>query len=137
MKKRIAIGSDHRGFDVKKKLIDHLFNDVDIEWQDIGTFTDERTDYPPFAQEVARLVAEGAADLGILSCGSGIGIAVAANRYKKIYAGVVWNTQVAQMAKEDDNINILVIPADFVTFEEAIEITQAWLSSTFKKGRYQ
>ncbi len=138
MQYRIAIGTDHRGFELKKELLGRRhIGEHEVLWQDVGTFSKERTDYPQFAKAVVRLMLEGEADLGILSCGTGIGIAVAANRFTGIYAGVVWNEAVARMAKEDDNINVLVIPADFMNFEEAIRCIDAWLTADFKGGRYQ
>jgi ribose 5-phosphate isomerase B len=135
---RIVIGADHRGFELKNELIKHQqIGAHAITWQDIGTFSAERTDYPPFAKKVAAVILAGDADLGLLSCGSGIGIAIAANRYKGIYAGVVWNEPVARMAKEDDNVNVLVLPADFISIDDGYKLVKAWLSSSFKEGRYQ
>ena len=75
-------------------------------------------------------------DLGVLLCGTGIGMAIAANRFKHIYAGITWNKEVAQRARQEDSINILVIPADFVSVAEAKEITNAWLSTNFKQAEY-
>lgn len=137
-KHRIAIGSDHRGFDLKNLLKDFAnFGPHTIEWTDVGTFTPERTDYPLYAEKVVHLIKTNQADQGILLCGSGIGVAMAANRFKGIYSGVVWNEKVARSAKEDDNVNVLSIPADYLSIHEVPDIVQAWLSSGFKEGRYQ
>jgi Ribose 5-phosphate isomerase RpiB len=76
------------------------------------------------------------ADTGLLICGSGIGMAIAANRFKGIYAGVAWNPEIAQAAREDDNINMLVLPADYITHLESPAIITAWINAQFKEGRY-
>lgn len=138
MKYKIAIGTDHRGYDLKQAIIkvEQWGNDA-IEWIDVGTMTSERTDYPMYADLVVEALAMGEADLGILLCGSGIGMAVAANRFPGIFAGVVWNEDVARMAKEDDNINVLVLPADFIDKDVAFKLIGAWLSARFKGGRYE
>lgn len=136
----LAIGVDHRGFELKEYLLAHRqVGEIDISWRDVGCSSAEECDYPPFAQEVARLVKSKEVDAGILSCGTGIGMAVAANRFAGIYAGLVWNPDVARRAKEEDNVNILVIPADYVADFEALSCLEAWLKATFKKevARYQ
>ncbi len=138
MNYRIAIGTDHRGYELKEFLKEnHTIGCSVIDWIDVGAQSSHRTDYPPFALQVSSLVITNEVDLGILLCGSGIGMAIAANRFAGIYAGVVWNEQLAQMAKEDDNVNVLVLPADFVTQEQALPIVRSWLSATFQAGRYQ
>lgn len=135
---RIAIGTDHRGFELKNLLKDFAnFGPHTIEWTDVGTFTPERTDYPIYALEVVNRVRYHEVDRGILLCGSGIGVVIAANRFKGIYSGVAWNEKVARSAREDDNVNVLSLPADYLTIHEAPDIIEAWLSARFKKGRYQ
>jgi ribose 5-phosphate isomerase B len=135
---KIAIGTDHRGFDHKNVIQNGVSNDVrHIEWIDVGCFSKERTDYPHYALEVVKLIQDKKADVGILLCGTGIGMAVAANRFEGMFAGVVWNTQTAQRAKEEDNINILVLPADYITAQQAVQLVMIWLDTQFKGGRYQ
>ncbi len=135
---RLAIGSDHRGFELKNLLKDFAnFGPHTIEWIDVGTFTPDRTDYPLYTLKVVNLIRYHEADKGIMLCGSGIGVAIAANRFKEIYAGVAWNEKVARSAMEDDNVNILSLPADYLTIHEVPAIVEAWLSAEFKKGRYQ
>jgi ribose 5-phosphate isomerase B len=131
---KITIGSDHRGFDLKSQIIEHF---KDIKWLDVGTNSKERTDYPIFAKKVCNNILKKEADLGILLCGSGVGVGIAANRFKGIYAAVCWNAQVAQSAKADDNANVLVLPANFISKEEALAIIKAWLGAEFKGGHYQ
>ena len=131
---KICIGSDHRGFELKQVIIEEL---PEIEWIDVGTHNDKRTDYPLFAEKVCKNILSGKSEFGVLICGSGIGMSIAANRHKKIYAGLCWSESVAKAAKEDDNINILVLPASFVGPEQAVLMIKDWLSSKFKGGHYQ
>jgi len=134
---KIAIGADHRGFPLKSYVM--ALSSVaghEIEWVDYGTDSPERTDYPIYAKRVAEAVREKKADRGVLLCGTGVGMAVAANRLKHIYAAVFWNPQIACVAREDDNVNIAVLASDYVTDTEAHAILTAWLTCAFKKERY-
>ena len=134
----IAIGADHRGFSTKAYIKQYLVtSDEPIAWVDVGSFNQERTDYPIYAKTVVTALQKKEVELGILLCASGVGMAVAANRYRGIRAGVAWNDQVATMCREDDNVNILVIPTDFVSEKQAISIITHWLTARFKGGRYQ
>lgn len=128
---KVAIGADHRGFVYKQ-----MFLEKHSEWEDVGAFNDERSDFPVFAQKVVSSIESGQTQEGILLCGTGTGMAITANRFKKIYAAVVWNTEVAQLAKEHNNANILVIPVDFVSFEQSEEMIAAWRNASFLEGRY-
>ncbi len=131
---KISIGSDHKGFELKDKIKNHF---KDFEWLDVGTQSTQRTDYPIYAKSVCSNIINNNGDLGILICGSGIGVSIAANRFKNIYAGLCWNDDVAKLAKAHDGINVLVLPAEFVTEEQAFQIIQTWLSTEFEGGRYQ
>lgn len=134
----IAIGSDHRGFQCKEYLKKYGSDAaIPIKWIDVGTHNQERSDYPLYAHAVVKKMMNKQAERGILLCGSGIGMAIYANRFAGIFAGVAWNVQVAQVSREDDNTNILVIPTDFVTSEQAVSIVHRWLTAIFKKERYQ
>ncbi|MBX9830827.1 ribose 5-phosphate isomerase B [Candidatus Babeliales bacterium] len=131
---KISIGADHRGFALKKHLINHF---QEYAWSDQGTHTDERTDYPLYAKRVCQEILSGQADVGIVLCGSGVGMAIAANRFKGIYAALCWNEEVARMARSDDGANVLVLAADFTTPEQAVALVKAWLSAEFKGEQYQ
>ena len=135
---RIVIGADHRGYAMKEWLKANLsISSKDIDWIDVGAYSDERSDYPEFAIAAVKPMREDKADYGVLICGTGVGMAITANRFAGMYAGVVWNTAVARVSKEDDNTNIVVLPSDFVSNEQAVEMVQTWLGAEFKKGRYQ
>ena len=134
----IAIGSDHRGYALKQRLINSCtsFNDTQVEWVDVGAFDTERSDYPLFAIKAVEAMKSGQATHAVLLCGSGNGMAITANRYVGIYACVAWNKELARLSKEDDNCNILVLPADFINEHDANAMVKAWLQAEFKNGRY-
>ena len=130
---KIAIGADHRGFLHKEFIKQHMGI---IEWVDVGTHNTERTDYPIFADKVVQLMLNGAASAGVLLCASGGGMAIAANRYKHMYAVVAWSDEIAKQCKIEDNANVLVVPSDFVSCEDAVNMIDLWLAQEFKGGRY-
>jgi len=138
---KIAIGADHKGYELKKKLIEHFGQDDGqdghYQWLDVGADSDQRTDYPIFAKKVCDAITSGQAQLGVLICGSGIGMSIAANRVKHIYAALCWNELVASAARQDDGANVLVLPANYVSFEQSIAIFNAWVNTKFKGGRYK
>lgn len=131
---KISIGTDHRGVNLKQKIIQHFSK---IEWIDLGSNDAQKTDYCIYAKKVCENILSGKSDLGILICGSGIGMSIAANRMKKIYAGLCLNEEMAKAAREDDNINVLVLGADFLSPERAFSIIEAWRLAKFKGGHYQ
>ena len=130
---KIAIGTDHRSFLHKEFIKQHMQN---VEWIDVGTHNEERTDYPIFADKVVQLILNHEVSAGVLLCASGGGMAIAANRYKHIYAAVAWNDEIARICKQDDNANVLVLPSDFVSYENAVNMIDIWLAQEFKGGRY-
>ena len=135
---KIALGTDHRGFVLKELLKKHTnIASREIEWVDLGAHDAIRSDYPIFVDKVCEAMSSKSADYGILLCGSGVGMSIAANRYSGIYAALVWNQEVARMCKEEDNANVLVLPADFISEVQMLALVAAWLSATFKGGRYQ
>lgn len=134
----IAIGNDHHGFVQKQIIKEQLtIENQPIEWLDVGSYGPERVNYPPYGIAVAHSLREGEAQYGILLCGTGVGMAIVANRFKGIYAAVAWNEELARKSKEDDKANILVIPSDYVRNEDVIKMIKAWILASFKGGRYQ
>jgi ribose 5-phosphate isomerase B len=130
----IVIGADHRGFEHKeyiKKYVD------DVQFFDIGAYDAQRSDYPLFAHAACKKIVAGEADCGILLCGSGVGMAIVANRYKTIRAALVWSVETAARSKEDDNANVLVLPSDYISLEESVAMIAAWRLAEFKGGRYE
>lgn len=133
----IAIGADHRGYAAKQILLGQAEVDgIIIEWVDCGTDSDERTDYPIYAQRVCHRVQESETDFGVLVCGTGVGMAIAANRFFGIYAALVWNAEIARRSREEDKANVLVLPADYLEHDEIMHCLKAWLSAEFIESRY-
>ena len=132
----IAIGSDHGGYKLKEEIKKYL-EEIGIEYKDFGTNTEERTDYPIYAKKVAEAIINKECDKGILLCKSGCGMAIVANKYKGIRAGLIVNENEARFAKADDDINVVTISGNNTSIEEAVKIIRMWLATEFKGGRYQ
>lgn len=133
---RIAIGSDHAGFKLKQQLLGYL-GQKGSTVLDQGTHSEESTDYPDYAHAVAREVLAGNADLGIVICGSGNGVNITANKHSGIRSALAWLPEVARLAREHNNANVLALPARFLSEQEAKAITDAFLEATFEGGRHQ
>lgn len=136
MTKRIALAADHAGFDEKEKIKKTL-DELGVEYEDLGTNSSESVDYPDFAKALASKVAGGEFEQGILVCGSGTGMAIAANKVKGIRAAVAWQPDIARLAREHNNANVLALPGRFTTEEEAAEIVKAWFAADFEGGRHE
>ena len=132
----LAIGSDHAGFKLKNELLVHLL-EKGLELQDFGPDTADSVDYPDYAHKVAESVATGENDLGILICGSGNGVCITANKHKGIRAALAWEEEIAALARQHNNANVLCVPARFVSKAKAFKIVDAWLDATFEGGRHQ
>lgn len=130
---RVFIAADHRGFELKNQLIEYV-QEKDIRTDDLGNFEyDPQDDYPEFAQKVAKAVLQNPTEhLGIVVCGSGIGVSVAANRFPGIVCGVGFNTDQIRHARANDHINVLSIPSDYVDEEKAKALIDAFLEATPK-----
>lgn len=133
---KIALGSDHAGLKLKKEIMKHL-EGKDIEFKDFGTNTEESCDYPDYAKEVANQVANKNYDLGILICGTGIGISIAANKVPGIRAALCSDTFSAHSSREHNNANILALGERVVGAGLALDIVDTFLSSEFQGGRHQ
>jgi ribose 5-phosphate isomerase B len=133
---KVALASDHAGFAVKEKVKDVL-RELGIEFEDLGSFSDNSVDYPDFAIKVTGKVVDGAADQGLLVCGSGTGMAIAANKVKGIRAAVGFSEQAARLAREHNDANVLTIGSRTTSLEEIPAIIRAWFSSSFQSGRHK
>jgi ribose 5-phosphate isomerase B len=136
MSEVIPIGADHAGFALKEQLKQELAS-LGYEPLDIGTHSADSTDYPDYAHPVAHRVETGEAARGILLCGTGLGMAYAANRHPGVRAAVAWTPEVARLARAHNDANVLVLPARFVTEAEGREILRAWLTTPFEGGRHE
>ena len=132
----ISIGSDHAGFELKKQIIDYLKNKSFIVI-DKGCFSEERADYPDFAHHTAESVITKESEFGILMCGSGNGINMTANKHKGIRAALCWTSEIAAMARQHNDANVLVLPARYITISEALKCVDVFLSEKFVGGRHQ
>jgi len=132
----VATGSDHAGFEYKRQIVD-LLKSKGIEVIDFGTSSAESTDYPDYAHEVARSVAAGKAEVGILVCGTGIGMSITANKHRGIRAANVESKMAARMAREHNNANVLAIGSRLLSWEQAVDIIEEFLSAEFQGGRHQ
>jgi len=132
---KVAIGADHAGYETKEK-IKRVLDEMGIEYEDLGTYSTEPVDYPDFGAAVGKKVASGEADEGIVICGSGIGIAIAANKIKGIRAAQAWNEETARLARQHNNANVLAIGARVLPEEEIQKILKAWFEAKFEGGRH-
>ncbi len=132
---RIAAGADHRGYALKQKIIDHLTQEGH-EVTDMGATSPERCDFPDFAFPVAQSVACGDHDRGVLICGSGIGMSIAANKVPGIRAAFCPTDEIAFYSRAHNDANVLVLAGDFTTDDQARAILTKWLDTPFQGGRY-
>lgn len=135
MSEVIPIGADHAGFALKELLKQELAA-LGYAPLDLGTHSADSTDYPDYAHPVAHRVETGEAARGVLLCGTGLGMAYAANRHPGVRAAVAWTPEIARLARAHNDANVLVLPARFVSDAEGREILRAWLSTPFEGGRH-
>ena len=133
---RIALGADHRGVDLKTR-VKQLLDRQDLDYEDFGPDTSEPVDYPDYAASVARSVASGTCDRGILICGSGIGMAIAANKVRGIRAAPITTPEAARLARGHNDANVLALGAGATAVDDALAIVEAFLSAPFEGGRHQ
>lgn len=132
---KIAIGCDHAGFPYKKVITD-LLESKQIAVLDHGTHSLDSVDYPDFVHPVANDVESGTVQLGIVICGSGNGVAITANKHAGIRAALCWDTELATLARQHNDANVIAIPARFVSEEKAVEMVDAFLNTKFEGGRH-
>jgi ribose 5-phosphate isomerase B len=135
MSELIPIAADHAGFELKEQLEQRL-RERGFEVKDLGTDSPSSTDYADFAHPLARLVSSGESKRGVLLCGTGLGMAYVANRYPNVRAAVVWSPEIAELARRHNDANVLVLPARFLSPEDAERILEVWLSTDFEGGRH-
>ena len=135
MEKTVIIGADHAGFVLKNRVKDHL---EELGWHvvDVGTLTKDPVDYPDYGHVVAEKIAKRDAPLGILLCGTGIGMSIVANRHKGVRAALCWNADIARLARADDDANILVLGARVLEDSVALGCVDIFLKTPFEGGRH-
>lgn len=135
MTKKIALAADHAGYEEKEKLKATL-DEMGVKYEDMGTNSADSVDYPDYALKVAEAVSSGDYDQGLLVCGSGTGMAIAANKVPGIRAAVAWNEDIARLARQHNDANVLSIAARFTPYDEVKKIVKAWFDADFEGGRH-
>ncbi len=130
----IFLGADHRGYKLKEDIKKYL-DEKGVQYKDCGTYSEERTDYPLIAKAVCSTM-DTKKDKAVLICGSGIAMAMTANKFKGVRAGVCFNEGAVRDGKEHGDLNVLVLPADFMKIDEAVKIVDLWQELKFLEGRY-
>ena len=136
LSKPIAIGADHAGYEFKSAILEILHN-KGLAVKDHGTYSADSVDYPDFAHPVANAVQNGEAGLGILICGSGNGVAITANKHQDVRAALCWQADLAKLAREHNNANVLCVPARFVSLAVAEEMVNTFIDTQFEGGRHE
>lgn len=136
MERKIVIGGDHAGFDLKEILKSYL-QERDWNIHDVGTHSSDSVDYPDFAHKLAELVDNEEYNIGILICGSANGVNITANKYANVRSAIAWQPEIAELAKQHNNANVLALPARFISESEAKSILDSFLNSEFEGGRHQ
>ena len=133
---KIAVGCDHGGIVLKESVVNTL-KALGTEVVDLGCYSTDSVDYPEYGEKVAKAVASGEADAGVIMCGTGIGISIAANKVKGIRAAVVTNTYMAKLTKNHNNANIIALGGRVISPDEAKDIVEAWYTAEYEGGRHQ
>ncbi len=133
---KLALGADHAGYVLKEHIKEYL-KSKNIDFKDVGTFKIESCDYPEFAYKVGQAVVNEEADLGILICGTGIGMSITANKIKGIRAALVHDEQTAKLSRQHNDANVLCLGGRILSEEEAIKIVEVWLNTSFEGGRHE
>jgi len=133
---KIAIAADHAGFEEKKKVKKTL-DALGVAYEDMGTYSLDSVDYPDYARKVAEAVSRGDYEQGLLVCGSGTGMAITANKVRGVRAAVAWNEEIARLARQHNNANVLSIGARVTPVEDIPGIVKAWFAADFEGGRHE
>lgn len=136
MPKKIAIGGDHAGFEYKNKMILAL-QEAGYEVKDFGPFSNASVDYPDYVHPLATAIEQGEFDLGIVICGSGNGVAITANKHQGIRAALCWNEDLAALARQHNDANVIAIPARFVSYDLAEKMAKIFIETEFEGGRHE
>lgn len=133
--KKIAIACDHAGFEYKEIIKKHLEGKFEVE--DFGTFSPDSVDYPDFVHPAADSIEQGRNELGILICGSGEGVAITANKHQNIRCALCWMPELASLARQHNDANMIALPARFIASQLATDIVDTFLNTPFEGGRHQ
>ena len=135
MTRKIALAADHAGYEEKEKIKATL-DELGIEYVDMGTASTDSVDYPDYARKVGEAVSSGDFEQGLLVCGSGTGMAIAANKIHGVRAAVAWSPDIARLARQHNDANVLSLPARFMSEGDAVNVVKAWFETDFEGGRH-
>ena len=135
MAKKVAIGGDHAGFEYKAKLVSKL-ESQGYEVKDFGPFSTASVDYPDYVHPLCSAIEAGEFELGIVICGSGNGVAITANKHQGIRAALCWDNELAALARQHNNANVIALPARFIAYELAEQLVETFLTTEFEGGRH-
>ena len=133
---KVAIGSDHAGFEIRQAVAGFLAA-AGVQVEDFGTFTADSVDYPDYAEKVGTAVKEGRADRGVLVCGTGLGVCIAANKIHGVRAAAPWNPETARLSRQHNDANVLCLSGRHMKRELVLELLKIWLETPFDGGRHQ
>ena len=133
---KVAIGADHAGYELKEKVKKYL-EKKGIETEDVGTFSKDSVDYPDYAFQVASQVSDKKVDFGVLVCKSGIGMSIAANKFKNVRAALCFSPEMAKLAPSHNDANVLSLSQEFTKVDDAYKIIDTWLATNFEGGRHE
>ena len=131
---KVYIASDHAGYEMKEAIKRHF--STEFEWEDLGTNSSESVDYPDYAHPLAEAVAQSPENRAVLLCGTGNGVAMTANKHADVRAALCWNTEIAALARQHNNANVVVLPARFIPTEDAFAIVETFFNTPFEGGRH-
>ena len=134
--KKLGIACDHAGYEMKEFLVGYLAS-KGYEMTDFGTHSEESIDYPDFGHALAEAIESGELKRGIGLCGSGEGMAMTLNKHKGVRAGLAWRKEIAELIKQHNNANVLVLPARFISNDEAVELVDTYIAAEFEGGRHE
>lgn len=134
--KPVAVGADHAGFQYKIAIVQHL-NKLEYQVADYGTYSGDSADYPDFAHPAAKSVEDNESSWGVLICASANGVAITANKHQKIRAAICWQKEIAELARRHNNANMLCLPARFISLQNALDIIETFLNTSFEGGRHE
>lgn len=132
---KVFIASDHAGYELKEAIKKHFSSQY--EWEDLGTHSSESVDYPDFAHPLANAVAQSAGNRAVLICGTGNGVAMTANKHADVRAALCWNSEIAALARQHNNANVVVLPARFIATEDAFNVVDTFFHTDFEGGRHE
>lgn len=133
---KIAISADHAGFELKKVLVKYI-EEMGHEVTDYGTYSTESIDYPDYAYAAAKTIGDGTNDMGVIICGSGVGVSITANKVKSVRAANCFNNEMAALARQHNNANIICLGARFLTEDQSKEMVKTFVTTEFEGGRHQ